>query len=326
MKGRSGTDDTRASMQRENLMAEANAENRDLSEELCDERQSLRGILGAFRPGRKDERIRLQSYAAHGVRIVEWDQGDGEAAVAGIEPIYDVAGEAVIMIDEHNSMAHAARNIAMTKRLHNLAATIAAFWGAGALAVDTDGSRVRQISTLSRPTLVEPAGSHGTIGTSMGVGAAQSPGTEGTDDERVPMAWLVKGTPWPVDFGLSAGAAPDATYTLMAGHAQVTVLERLRLPAISVRGGYGRVFGLGKEVVTTTSVDLVASYGFLRYFTLYGVGGMARSDAGTTTATAPTRAGGLKVAIIPPFVTLTGEAAFEDGEVVSAAAKLGVGI
>ena len=219
------------------------------------------------------------------------------------------------------------------------------------LAVDQDGDWLRFVGSLNRPSLVEPAGAHGTIGTTIGLGAATVATPEGAapvasramnaapasgGDQRVPMAWLVKGTPWPVDFGLSVGAAPDASFTLAAGHAQVTVFEGLGLPAVSVRGGYGRVFGLARTRMATVSGDAVMSFGFLRYFGIYGAVGMARSQgvydgaAGSAdraeTWTEARRAIGLKMMVLPPFVSVTAEASFDGGQVRGAAAKLGVGI
>lgn len=212
-------------------------------------------------------------------------------------------------------------------------------------AVEEGHDWLRFLGALNRPSLLEPAGAHGTIGTTMGLGAESVATSDGAapiaeremntapemgGNQQVPMAWLVKGTPWPVDLGISVGAAPDASFTLAAGHAQVTVFEEFGMPALSVRAGYSRVYGLAKTTLATTAADAVLSYGFLRYFSVYGAVGVARTQAsyddqevGWTDAR---RAVGLKVMVLPPLVSVTAEASFDGGQVQTAAAKLSVGI
>jgi hypothetical protein len=204
---------------------------------------------------------------------------------------------------------------------------------------------LRFVGQMNRPTMAEPAGAHGTIGTTIGLGGEQVPTPEGAAamageelnkapeagaPHQLPMAWIVKGTPWPVDFAVSAGAAPDASLKVGAAHAQVTVFEQLGLPAVSLRAAHSRIFGLARTSVATTAADAVVSYGFLRYFSVYGALGAAKStgafDGQEESWTEARRTVGLRVMVAPPFVSLTAEAGIDGGQVREAVGKLGVGI
>lgn len=219
------------------------------------------------------------------------------------------------------------------------------------------------LGRMSATGLLEPAGSHGSIGVGVAAGAsshlvpegnglaaaALDRGQEDGGAYYVPRLWLVKGLPWPVDVGLSAAAAPDGAFTEATAHAQWTVYEAFKRPALAVRASYGRLFGLEGTELRSTGVAAVGSYGFLRYFQLYGSVGAVRHEGTLTvtsgdpelayllTAAEPeldvskswyqvTRAAGLRVTVWPPFVTATVEAQAEDRKARSYAAKLGIGM
>jgi hypothetical protein len=169
---------------------------------------------------------------------------------------------------------------------------------------------------------------------------------------RVPRVWLSKGTMLPVDLGFEGTA--QGRFTHAAGYLQWTLYEALARPALATRVGYGRTFGLAGTELTSTSVDAAVSYGFLRYFTLYGSYGVAREQArldgaalqatvvpesGTLTGPSPRTpeaidkswfdsgyAAGLQITVVPPFVHLTGEVAAQSGRPMTVAAKLAFGM
>ncbi len=206
-------------------------------------------------------------------------------------------------------------------------------------------THLRGVAALTRPEMVEPAGAHGSIGTAIGIGTASlakplavQPGADGEKSRSsLPRAWIVKGTPVPVDFAVVGGADPEAGMTAIAAIVQGTVFERPGLPALSVRAGAGKAFGIASTELKSLALEAAAGMGFLRYFQGYLVYG-AKQNEGTYRETAdavayrmkwiePTRKVGLRVAVLPPFVTLTGEVSFRDvGGVGDWVAKVSVGM
>lgn len=225
------------------------------------------------------------------------------------------------------------------------------------------------LGNLNNSSLLEPAGSHGSIGLALGAGGSShlvpESGSEemtdggvtaafldrdGTDTAPylVPRAWALKGLPWPVDLGISAAVPKDKAFTQVAGIIQWTVYEEFARPALTLRGGYARLFGLPETEISSTNIDAVISYGFLRYFTLYAAGGGTRHTATlavrdeetldfllvdaesevskSKTWVAASRAIGLKITVLPPFIALTGEARDPGDGSRSYAIKLGIGM
>lgn len=239
----------------------------------------------------------------------------------------------------------------------------------GLKAADADVAQALVVlGKLNRASELEPAGSRGSIGLGMGAGmtrttlpeqnavlAAQLSRDElATDDSPastvdVPRLWLVKGLPLPIDLGFSGGMQSDAGITQASGYAQWTMYEALAMPALAVRGTYGRLFGLEGLNLTSTGVEGVAGLGLLRYFTIFGRAGIFQHRgelkidqeshlAFLLTETESNRVvakswsetvmgAGLRVMIYPPFVTLTGEMEWS-GETKGRdfAAKLGFGM
>jgi hypothetical protein len=145
-------------------------------------------------------------------------------------------------------------------------------------------------ATLNRPSMVDPAGSHGSFGIDIGAGVSQlttnsknrvtttelggpSP-EEGSSTVSIPKVWISKGTILPVDFTLTGGSTQDRAFASAGGIMQVTVYEARGLPAISLRGMHGRTFGTNDTQIHTNSGEIAVSMGFLRYFQVYGTSGV----------------------------------------------------
>jgi hypothetical protein len=226
---------------------------------------------------------------------------------------------------------------------------------------------LRFVERLNRYSALEPAGSHGSIGMALGAGAItqERPASalypaqtmKGDDDDKpyvLPKLWVLKGFPLPIDVGAAFGAAPEDGFTQAGAHVQWTPFEALGMPAVTVRASYAKMFGMEGTSLSSIGLDAVASYGFLRYFTIYGALGAARHSGELTVAPdtpasyaladarggeqagesrtyrderiEPYKAIGLRVVAWPPFVALTGEAEWADGQPRNYAAKVSVGM
>lgn len=239
---------------------------------------------------------------------------------------------------------------ARVQRAALLAGALAAL--APAAHADEAGETLHTLKNLNRHSSLEPAGARGSIGVGAGAGAMQveagaTPAYRdvlglGEGDEReaalVPRLWLTKGLPIPLDLGFAASKLTrgEGRATQAAGQLQWTVYEDFAMPALSVRYAHARLFGLERTKVRSDAVEALASYGFLRYFTVFGSIGAARHEATVFAAdksedvsrtwNEPQRTFGMKIMVIPPFVTLGGEAQLAHGRASAAAAKITVGM
>jgi hypothetical protein len=275
-------------------------------------------------------------------------------------------------------MRHYNRGLRAAARMIAVACALVAAGSGGTAAAQAGGgldeaadaeaaeSWLRFVARLNRYSALEPAGSHGSIGMAIGAGAVTQERPEtalysaetmsDADDGPyvLPKLWLLKGLPWPVDVGAAFGAAPEDGFTQAGAHVQWTPFEALGLPAVTVRASYAKIFGVEGTTLSTVGLDAVASYGFLRYFTVYTALGAARHtgeltvvpDTPAAYALAEARGGaqsgesrtyrderiepykalGLKIVAWPPFVALTGEAEWEQGEARNYAAKVSIGM
>ncbi len=270
----------------------------------------------------------------------------------------------------------------MSTRFFNLGVQAATFlavfaWSAAAVAADvgqaTSDDDVNQafdfLGKLNRASELEPAGSRGSIGLGLGAGmtrqtlpegnavlAAQLSNAElgqenGTGAAvAIPRLWLVKGLPLPLDVGFSGGSERGAGLTQATGYLQWTVYESLGMPALAVRGSYGRLYGLEDLNLATEGVEALAGIGLLRYFTVFGRAGYYRHHGALSITeqsrlaflitetdephlverswTETVRGVGLRIMVLPPFVTLTGEMEMTgaQGETKDYAAKLSFGM
>ena len=162
------------------------------------------------------------------------------------------------------------------------------------------------LANASHLSALEGAGSHGSLGVGLGVGASQhqipdnkrlvDDQLRGSDDFArgeprspksevvIPRLYFHKGLPWPVDFGLSIARIPQTNATTAGGYLQWTVYEAFALPAIAVRGKYSRLMGLPSTEFDTKTAEAVVSYGFLRILTAYATYGLNQHQGSVRTS------------------------------------------
>jgi hypothetical protein len=203
------------------------------------------------------------------------------------------------------------------------------------------------LARLNSPSALQPAACHGSYGTDVGAGLENLsiPTTNAVLQDQlglanadqhvapnysVPRLWLTKGLPLPVDFSFSAGLpGNNRNLTQVSGYLQWTVYEALARPAFAVRSSYGRLSGASGTTVSSWGGEAVASYGVLRYATIFGRVGILQHQGNlvpnknsaatlglTNDSSAPTlstswrqkeAALGLKVTLWSPFTALSAE-------------------
>lgn len=213
---------------------------------------------------------------------------------------------------------------------------------------DEDAQWRRTLARINDTSPVEAAGSHGSYGVTVGAGAVEvrpagggetydrelgtTTATDGGDATRllVPKAWVVKGLPIPVDAGIGGASAQDGSFNQASAYAQWTVFEAFRLPAVSVRTTYGRIFGVRDADARAAGASVLVGYGFLRYFNVFAELGAVRNEVsanGTAeTWIDPVKTAGLRVMAWPPFVAITAEARVAQGAAQSYAGKISLGM
>ncbi|MCX6123975.1 MAG: hypothetical protein NTV34_04395 [Proteobacteria bacterium] len=204
------------------------------------------------------------------------------------------------------------------------------------------------LASANQYSPLEGAGSHGSLGIGVAAGASQHrvPVNAALIDDQIrsrdefqsksggklssmvtiPRVFAHKGLPWPIDLGASAARIPNTQATSAGGYAQWTLFESLALPALAVRGKYSRLMGLPSTEFQTATGEIVASFGFLRFFNLYGALALNRhvtsiqtqGTSGTTLTIADesqevytstnynqSRDLGIQIQVLPPFCTLS---------------------
>jgi hypothetical protein len=130
----------------------------------------------------------------------------------------------------------------------------------------------------------------------------------------------------------------------VAGFAQWTAFEAFGLPALALRFGGQRWYGMAFSEMTSFSSDLVLSYGFsiFSFYGLYGAGhhtakletsprneelflAAGISDETTTSWTETSTAFGFRITVLPPFVSLSGEQCQGEGGTRLYSVKVSVG-
>lgn len=236
---------------------------------------------------------------------------------------------------------------------------------------DEDANRdinnfLRYLSHLNRYSPLEGAGSHGSIGSSLGLGVGINP-VEHADnslyEDRLAMPngegnrssliisklMLTKGLRWPVDFGFTFGTTQASRISQLGGHIQWTAYERFQMPAVALRGVYARMYGIHNTEFSTYGSEVAISYGFLRYFTAYATYGWQYNTAALQMSAAdqsvyflnetgggdrrikenwfsPSQIIGMRVMVVPPFVATTFEMQASSGVPHSYAAKISLGM
>ena len=241
-----------------------------------------------------------------------------------------------------------------------------------ALAMGTPADQASEyfnfVERVSHFSPLEHAGSHGTLGVGLGLGMSvyevaaddgvmqahwRAPGVSENDNASqarkiyFPRTYFHKGLPGSVDLGVSYGQDPVSKAVLASGYAQWTAFEGFALPALAFRGGVTRLMGLATTDSSVLAADIVASYGFLRLFTVYGTLGQGRYQVkvrsgesyGTTLSLngysegdlqrismRATRSFGAQVQILPPFCIVALESSQTGQGPASYLAKISVGM
>jgi hypothetical protein len=215
---------------------------------------------------------------------------------------------------------------------------------------------------------LEHAGSHGTLGASVGVGLISVRPPNGVDTWRehwrrpgqdprsnkvpngrlvIPQIHVLKGLPWSLDIGGGYGRDRQSEAQSVSGYVHWAVYEAFARPAIGLRVQYSRLWGLATSDVSTVGLGAFGSYGFLRFFTLYGSYGVSRNDLqmrfganyGTTLLLSDEAEGrqsavflrrarsvGLQYQLLPPFWIMAFEYSQMDRDVATYSAKISLGI
>ena len=146
---------------------------------------------------------------------------------------------------------------------------------------------LRFYGRVNSASLLEPASSHGSIGTDFGAGlvnvtppeqnallALHLGETSAGTSLSVPRVWLVHGLPLPIDGGITAagptGNNQNSGFMQLSAALQWTVYQAFARPALAVRASYGKLFGITGMTVTSVGGEAVLDYAVLRFFTFYG--------------------------------------------------------
>lgn len=213
---------------------------------------------------------------------------------------------------------------------------------------DTD-SYFEFLTRANHYSPLEHAGSHGTLGIGIGVGLANfesasnsevmqehwrqsgdSLASNSSQQSRVTVGQIHvhKGLPYSLDVGGGFAKHAATQAKLISGYVQWTAYEAFAMPALAVRGQYSRLMGLATTDASALEASVLASYGFLRLFTIYGTYGAGRHamvvrvgpSFGTILSldgeadgvvgrvlVRPSKSLGLQYQILPPFCTIAAE-------------------
>jgi len=153
---------------------------------------------------------------------------------------------------------------------------------------------VKNLAALNLYSPMEPAGSRGSMGIGLGLGAQSTSQTpydqlhrsemglseeEPRENLSAPKLFLIKGFFLPVDVGITAAAFENSNIMSAGAHIQMTVYESFKMPALSLRLSHAQMIGLESSSLSSNALDVGASLGLLGYFTIYGGAGFARHSA-----------------------------------------------
>ena len=250
----------------------------------------------------------------------------------------------------------------------SLAVVLSALWISTAASsrqseTNPQQSFLQALGDQNRVSPMEHAGAHGIAGWRIGAGITStgiptdgrqhmaseleqdnSGGTTGDyENLTVPKLWLTKGLVYPFDVGASFARLPGSRASHAGGYLQWTVYEALAQPALALRLGRSRIFGLKTTSLETTSLGAVTSWGLMFFSGYLGFGFHqhqaktgATIDAEDTSTDASSRlvrswtesttTVGLQLQVLPPFMIVAFEGAFSDQESTVFQAKLSFGI
>jgi hypothetical protein len=147
------------------------------------------------------------------------------------------------------------------------------------------------LSHINHASLSEPSGSRGSFGVQLGI-AYQNIETDpeavhtlsalvdeselaSVDTTRIIM---LRGTPWPIDFGASLGQIQNTNIATGALFSQITIYEELGWPSLGVRYHYSQIIGMRQTEVREQGVDVLASKSLLGILSLYAGYGVAEQE------------------------------------------------
>jgi hypothetical protein len=217
------------------------------------------------------------------------------------------------------------------------------------------------MADANQGSALEASGSKGAMGTSIAAGfqTIESPeNTEVAQDQlrptdkttqkasRLSFASLYKGTPWPVDFGVSFGKTGDGEITRVGMTTQWTWVEIPRGPSLSNRLSYHKSYGYRSSDIQTTGFDILGGFGYgyiMGYASLGVVNHRASLDVQDTESvrlalTDPNNtveqrtwqhsrgACGIQIKLGSPFITSTVEWTYSQTTYRGMSAKLSIGI
>ena len=231
---------------------------------------------------------------------------------------------------------------------------------AGAQAASELDHWFARAAALNRPNLSEPAGSHGAQGLALATGLSRYQAAQGTElsdqefaDEDAPATevrrlWLVKGLPWPVDLLFTGGQEANQHFSQATAALQWNIFEGLALPTVALRASAGGLFGCDATEARALGLELVGSFSPLSYLTLFATAGtLTNSVTVHAHDESPTayfltdgetsrdfnrnwrtinHSVGLRLLLLPPFVSTAAELLYERGNILGGSIKLSFGI
>ncbi len=155
-----------------------------------------------------------------------------------------------------------------------------------------EAALLNNLAAINRYSPLEGAYSHGSIGATLGLGIQnhaeiktntlqhhhlyidQSQPAQKLSTKKM---YFIKGSTLPVDFGFSLGSTQDDQISMAGAHAQWSVFEGFRMPALALRGSYNKLFGLKDAEMQSTRVDVIASTSMFSFFSAYIASGAQRN-------------------------------------------------
>ena len=162
---------------------------------------------------------------------------------------------------------------------------------------------------------VDPAGSKGSQSLAVGIGVTSGespaiPSNQANPPTQIPeqvfRAHVTKGLAIPVDLGMILGSSETGQFQQAGLHAQWTIFEGFRLPAVTARAALLRSsWARGGDIIEMASInsrniELLGSWGVLGILTPYAGVGWAEVGNDSTIQNFI----GLEIQALPPFMRL----------------------
>lgn len=212
------------------------------------------------------------------------------------------------------------------------------------------------LEQLSNPSPLETAGSHGSLGYTLGTGVSliEKKPSDILDTElqsssdkpqtNVPKIWVTKGIFWPLDGGLSYSTILNTNVSSYTAYLQWTAFEKFALPALALRTAYTNITGLKNTKFNNMSLGAAISWGY-RFVTVFA---SENYNFYSTTITPPeeeayalstdslsmvnkswgalTQSIGMQLNLVSPFFKISGEKTIASNQSSSYRFKLSFGM